>query len=1063
MPAAGGFSFGGSTTPLASTNAFSMPTSATSAAAPFSFATPTAAATTPGGYSFASTLGAQPATPTAVQPLTAAIAMPSYGAVPSFPPLSDTSSTSSATSTAANKPVRPPHFKLTPRSAAKVKPRGYGRSRLSLFDGHADGQALSPDVFVARQNIKRLVIEPTVPGEFDTPPSNNNRPRSGEANRSPSTHQRTTESSRPPSAAATPTSRLSSPGRSRGKNTPISSPQQTQSAPPASSADDPRLVRPTPRALRNGQVNVSADDMPHTNEKGYSPPNRGSYRSYPEFYEDVRPRGANDSSFADDTGVDTFNRSAVGPDDTYIVPPAATATPKAHHRGARDAGSANSTINNDGDDDDDEDDDDRQRHHGSNEVGARSRWREATAPHKLAPNLTHRDYYTVPALDELHAMSEEELAAVTDFVVGRHEVGHVRFLGTTDLRRLRLDDIVVFNHKEINVYPKDFDKPPVGQGLNKPAVVTLFNCFPRRARSPTRIERYAERIRNLTEDMDAEFLGYDQVNGEWTFKVHHFSRYGLDDSDDEEDEEEEDELIGGAAQGRRVGAAAPPVGAVRRVPTQTTAAAAAPISGEMTRNDTSVEDEEMLPYGGDLMDDGSVSGDLRHSPAYTGRPLPAQLGLNASKMQVMKGFLFDNSRADAADAKIGDRRSAFHSRPPSATSKKQRTAEPTSSYDLVAVAAAPAAHKAQPIPSQRLIPADKVPLYVTPESQSVAKDLSKAGHRDAGLFMGRSFRVGWGPGGVLVHSGRPIRMTSTETVRSSDDKSTSTDDDSNRRPSEMGLVHVQRVNVNHSYDAGTMRRVWIKPLEDHLKQSLPEPSAFSMAPVFHLQDPIGHVSTSIDNLQALLPSAVEQGDAMNVSSTSSDHDGPDDDDTKATSAALVLHSDHTTTKSSSTSSYRSTSVTALRHACEIWSLIDALWSPERGGTSAHLFGPGHAADDDDFGNDRARFDERLARRSTLTEWLQTSVSSALDGDLARFGDVEERALEKAFAYLTGMRVAEAVKTAASSGDLRLSTLVAQAGGDDIRDDMSMQLALWEESGAGEFVSEQHRRIYRLLR
>lgn len=33
---------------------------------------------------------------------------------------------------------------------------------------------------------------------------------------------------------------------------------------------------------------------------------------------------------------------------------------------------------------------------------------------------------------------------------------------------------------------------------------------------------------------------------------------------------------------------------------------------------------------------------------------------------------------------------------------------------------------------------------------------------DAGLMMGRSFRVGWGPGFVLVHSGTPLRKRETK-------------------------------------------------------------------------------------------------------------------------------------------------------------------------------------------------------------------------------------------------------------------------------------------------------------
>ncbi|VDI03405.1 nuclear pore complex protein Nup98-Nup96, partial [Mytilus galloprovincialis] len=34
--------------------------------------------------------------------------------------------------------------------------------------------------------------------------------------------------------------------------------------------------------------------------------------------------------------------------------------------------------------------------------------------------------------------------------------------------------------------------------------------------------------------------------------------------------------------------------------------------------------------------------------------------------------------------------------------------------------------------------------------------------KDAGLFMGRSFRVGWGPGGMLAHCGRTVSEVQKE-------------------------------------------------------------------------------------------------------------------------------------------------------------------------------------------------------------------------------------------------------------------------------------------------------------
>lgn len=39
--------------------------------------------------------------------------------------------------------------------------------------------------------------------------------------------------------------------------------------------------------------------------------------------------------------------------------------------------------------------------------------------------------------------------------------------------------------------------------------------------------------------------------------------------------------------------------------------------------------------------------------------------------------------------------------------------------------------------------------------------------KDAALFMGRSFRVGWGPGGMLVHCGKTISETQKEGTYSS--------------------------------------------------------------------------------------------------------------------------------------------------------------------------------------------------------------------------------------------------------------------------------------------------------
>lgn len=160
----------------------------------------------------------------------------------------------------------------------------------------------------------------------------------------------------------------------------------------------------------------------------------------------------------------------------------------------------------------------------------------------LMPKLRHSDYYTEPRIQELAAKERAEpgfCRRVKDFVVGRHNFGSIKFLGETDVRRLELESLIQFNHREVIVYMDETKKPPVGQGLNKPAEVTLLNikCFDKKTgrhfTEGPRIEKYKEMLKKKAEDQGAEFVSYDPIKGEWKFRVSHFSRYGLSDEDDD--------------------------------------------------------------------------------------------------------------------------------------------------------------------------------------------------------------------------------------------------------------------------------------------------------------------------------------------------------------------------------------------------------------------------------------------------------------------------------------------------------------------------------------------------
>ncbi|KAJ8555949.1 hypothetical protein K7X08_013445 [Anisodus acutangulus] len=128
---------------------------------------------------------------------------------------------------------------------------------------------------------------------------------------------------------------------------------------------------------------------------------------------------------------------------------------------------------------------------------------------------------------------------VKDFVVGRHGYGSIKFMGETDVRRLDLESLIQFNNREVIVYMDGSKKPPVGQGLNKPAEVILLNikCFDKKTgqhyEEGPRIEKYKDMLKRKAGDQGAEFVSYDPIKGEWKFRVQHFSKYRLQEDNED--------------------------------------------------------------------------------------------------------------------------------------------------------------------------------------------------------------------------------------------------------------------------------------------------------------------------------------------------------------------------------------------------------------------------------------------------------------------------------------------------------------------------------------------------
>ncbi|KAI1741739.1 nuclear protein 96-domain-containing protein [Xylaria scruposa] len=167
---------------------------------------------------------------------------------------------------------------------------------------------------------------------------------------------------------------------------------------------------------------------------------------------------------------------------------------------------------------------------------------EASSPPARNPGVPRDgepgNYWMSPTKEEIQNMNRVQRQKVADFTVGRENVGYVKFKVPVDLTAIDVDTIcdtiVVLTPRSATVYPSSVKKPPVGKGLNVPALISLENAWPRASRTgkPTSINKHVERLKKIP---DTTFVDYNADTGEWSFSVEHFTTYGLDDSEDDEE------------------------------------------------------------------------------------------------------------------------------------------------------------------------------------------------------------------------------------------------------------------------------------------------------------------------------------------------------------------------------------------------------------------------------------------------------------------------------------------------------------------------------------------------
>uniref|UniRef100_A0A8D2MMP2 Nuclear pore complex protein Nup98-Nup96 n=1 Tax=Zonotrichia albicollis TaxID=44394 RepID=A0A8D2MMP2_ZONAL len=413
--------------------------------------------------------------------------------------------------------------------------------------------------------------------------------------------------------------------------------------------------------------------------------------------------------------------------------------------------------------------------------------------------LTRAGYYTIPTLEELARLTNDRKECiVTDFTIGRTGYGSIYFEGEVNLTNLNLDEIVHIRRKEVIVYPDDEKKPPIGEGLNRRAEVTLDGVWPTDKtsrcliKSPERLAEmdYEGRLEAVSRRQGARFKEYRPETGSWVFKVAHFSKYGLQDSD----EEEEDRPLKVDTKKLKTTPVPPP----GHLPPQQMALNGKPAPpaqpleleqlGRLVELDSDMADVTQEPAQEPLAED-ALAEEQEAVPAST--HIASTQGINPYVLQIMKASLLaDDDDLDLildypgkqpvkmdisqeiCSPRLPISKSQGQKRHSAAGLLQSKFASVLSQAPSAAVAdakgprtldSAPSAALWSPLASAFAVPAAVPEVQVktvgarrqrglVPLERSITYGKGKL-LMDMGLFMGRSFRVGWGPNWTLANCG----------------------------------------------------------------------------------------------------------------------------------------------------------------------------------------------------------------------------------------------------------------------------------------------------------------------
>uniref|UniRef100_H3CQG4 Nuclear pore complex protein Nup98-Nup96 n=1 Tax=Tetraodon nigroviridis TaxID=99883 RepID=H3CQG4_TETNG len=672
------------------------------------------------------------------------------------------------------------------------------------------------------------------------------------------------------------------------------------------------------------------------------------------------------------------------------------------------------------------------------------------APHPAGIILNRIGYYTIPSMEDLADMVDENGECVVEnFSVGRKGYGSIFFPGEVNLTGLNLDEIVYFRRKEVIVYPDDKNKPPQGEGLNRRAEVTLDGVWPNdkttctQIRSPERLTEmnYEGRLEKASRRQGARFLEYRPETGSWVFEVAHFSKYGLLDSDEEEE-------VPLKTDPKKLKTMSVPSSGLQQKfsPSQQQVAPQAQSTVVTDLFRLGELDSDMADITQSLPAESMLGGVVssEHDCVTASSHIASSLGINPHTLQIMKASLFADDEEDKemfqdhgtmkVSGDVSSPRLIFpgsQSRPHvSAVGGLLQTRFTSGLLSQLSDAPHPPSLAAPPAatgplvqwpskltvqpPSSFMLPsrAPEPPVKTVgmrrlggpiPIKESIAQGKGSL-LMDAGLFAGRSFRVGWGPGWTLAHCGDRLSSASSKLLEHQEMPTLIFPPKAARsRPllETPYKVVLEQLSVKTKDEEEEENQAVLQhPLEICLKHSTIDTTDASTCPSVQLQPGVAALHEYADWITEL--------------------------NEKQSDRELLLGQWY-----------------------EVWTLCKALWGCL-----------GLAEQEPDISLP-GEYKQQLERRQTVSSWLSQGATYRVDEEVALAGKGSHA--DAIFSYLSGNRISEACELAQKEGDHRLSLMLSQTMGSQYcRDLLALQLADWNRRQTDCYLPEERLRIFALL-